>query len=79
MSYSKEKIENTVLALLGVMEFGNGRFWKNYDFGLLDSLYEKGYITNPVNKNKSCYLTPEGLERAKKLAEEMFGQEKTDK
>ena len=52
---------------------------ENYDFGLLDSLYEKGYISNPVNKNKSCYLMPEGLERAKKLAEEMFGQEKTDK
>ena len=52
---------------------------ENYDFGLLDSLHEKGYITNPVNKNKSCYLTAEGLEKAKKLAEEMFGQEKTDK
>lgn len=79
MSYNEEKIENAVLALLGVTEFDNGRFWKGYDFWLLDRLYEKGYITSPVNKNKSCYLTPEGLEKAKKLAEEMFGQDSKNK
>ena len=38
MSYNEEKIENAVLALLGVTEFDNGRFWKGYDFRLLDRL-----------------------------------------
>ena len=41
--------------------------------------YQIAYMKKDINKNKSCYLTPEGLEKAKKLAEEMFGQEKTDK
>jgi hypothetical protein len=38
----------------------------------MERLHQKGFIDNPVNKTKSGALTPEGLERAKALFEEMF-------
>ena len=62
-------------ALIGALEFEDGRFWKGYDFDLLNSLHEQGLISQPLGKAKSAYLTPEGLEKAKALAEEMFGGE----
>lgn len=71
--YDREKIENTLLALLYASSFDDGRFWKGYDFGLMDSLHEKGYITEPYGKAKSAYLTAEGMQKAQKLADAMFG------
>ncbi|MCK3851414.1 hypothetical protein E4O98_11955 [Pseudomonas sp. W2Jun17] len=32
-----------------------------------------GYILNPVNKNKSIWLTTQGLERGRQLADRLFG------
>ena len=75
MSYNRQKMENALLALIGALEFEDGRFWKGYDFDLLNSLHEQGLISQPLGKAKSAYLTPEGLEKAKALAEEMFGGE----
>ena len=69
------KMENALLALIGALEFEDGRFWKGYDFDLLNSLHEQGLISQPWGKAKSAYLTPEGLEKAKVLVEEMFGGE----
>ena len=74
MSYNRQKMENALLALIGALEFEDGRFWKGYDFDLLNSLHEQGLISQPWGKAKSAYLTPEGLEKAKALAEEMFGE-----
>ncbi|PLA41270.1 hypothetical protein CYK00_01340 [Neisseria sicca] len=75
MPYNRQKMENALLALIGALEFEDGRFWKGYDFDLLNSLHEQGLISQPWSKAKSAYLTPEGLEKAKALAEEMFGGE----
>lgn len=43
------------------------RAWKGYDFEALNRLQEAGMI-NQENRAKSLYLTKEGLERAKELA-----------
>lgn len=51
MEYDAAKIEQTVLALLGVFEFDNGRVWKRFDFGMMDDLFEKGCITNPRGRS----------------------------
>lgn len=75
MQYNTQKMEEALLALLGALEFENGRFWKGYDFAMLDSLHEQGLITEPWGKAKSAYLTPEGLAKARALADEMFGSE----
>jgi hypothetical protein len=72
MKYDNQKIEETVLALLGVFEFENGRVWKRIDFGVMDSLHEKGYITDPKGKAESVYLTEEGMRLARELAARYF-------
>jgi hypothetical protein len=35
-------------------------------------LHEQGLISNPVNRNKSIWLTKEGLERGREIADRMF-------
>ena len=66
-----EKLEQVVLALLHLNSFKEGygrRAWKNLPWVILDSLHEKGYISDPANKNKSVCLTDEGA----MLSEELF-------
>lgn len=73
MKYDMVKVEEALLALLGVFEFENGRVWKRYDFTTMDGLHEKGLITEPRGKQESVYLTDEGLRRARELAAKHFG------
>jgi hypothetical protein len=44
MQYDQRKIEEVVIALLGALEFENGRVWKRYDFAIMDALHEKGLL-----------------------------------
>lgn len=64
-------------ALLGAFEFDNGRAWKGYDFDVMDRLHAEGMISDPRNRNQSVHLTPEGLARAKALADAWFGASTT--
>lgn len=73
MKYDMVKVEEALLALLGVFEFENGRVWKRYDFAVMDGLHDKGLITEPHGRQESVYLTDEGLRRAKELAVKHFG------
>jgi hypothetical protein len=50
MEYDQAKIDEMVLALLGAGEFERGRVWKRIDFGAMERLHEKGYITDPRGK-----------------------------
>jgi hypothetical protein len=36
------------------------RAWKGFDWDVLNRLYEKGFIGDPVNKTKSAVFTDEG-------------------
>lgn len=72
MEYDDQKISEAVLALLGVFEFENGRVWKRINFGVMDNLFEKGYITDPKGKAESVYLTDGGFKLAKELAAKHF-------
>ena len=72
MPYNRQRMENALLALISALEFEDGRFWKVYDFDLLNSLHKQGLIIQPWGKAKSARLTPKGLEKAKALVEEMF-------
>ncbi len=72
MQYDATKVEEAVLALLGVFEFEQGRVWKRYDFGVMDALHERGYISVPRNRNESVQLTEDGLRVAKSLAATYF-------
>lgn len=73
MKYDDKLIEEAVLALLATFSFGNGNAWKGFDFEIMNRLHEHGFISNPVNKKKSIWLTAEGLERGQQIADRMFG------
>jgi hypothetical protein len=72
MRYDQLKIEEVVIALLGALEFDNGRVWKRYDFAVMDALHEKGLITDPRGRHESVYLTDKGKVLAKQLAAKYF-------
>ncbi len=66
-------MDETVLALLwlGVHD-KSGVTWKSFDWSAMERLHQKGFITNPVGKAKSVFLSEEGMARSKALFETMF-------
>ena len=69
-----DKIDDTVLALLWLTMCDENRAWKGHDWDAMGRLHEKKMIYDPVGKAKSVSLTPEGLERSKRLFYEMFSK-----
>lgn len=78
MQYDDKLIEEAVLALLATFSFDKGNAWKGFDFGVMDRLHEHGFITNPVGRAKSIWLTPEGLERGRQIADRLFAARAKD-
>jgi hypothetical protein len=76
MEYDRDKVDETVLALLWLTAFDADEFgaraWKSHDWGALDRLHEKGYISDPKSEAKSVMLSVEGLERSRELFERHF-------
>lgn len=72
MAINRDKIDDAALALLYITLHDDNRAWKGMDWDVLGRLHEKGMIHDPVGKVKSVVFTPEGLERAEKLFDEMF-------
>lgn len=76
MNYDKDKVDDAVLALLVLTLGANGCencAWKGHDWDAMERLHEKGFLSDTRNKNKSVYLTEEGLTRANQLFDELFG------
>jgi len=76
MDIDTDKIDEAVLALLHLTRcdrFGAAA-WKGHDWDALNRLHEKGYIGNPVSKNKSVALTEEGKAKAEELFYKLFGK-----
>jgi hypothetical protein len=73
MPYDQSRIDEAVLALLAAYSFDTNSSWKGYDFDVMDRLHAAGYLLNPVGKQKSVQLTPEGIKRGNELAAELFG------
>ncbi|AMT90665.1 transposase [Pseudomonas koreensis] len=73
MEYDMKLIDDAVLALLAAYSSDDGNAWNGYDFEIMNRLHEQGLISNPVNRNKSIWLTEEGLERGREIAGRMFG------
>jgi len=74
MDYDEDKIDEAVLALLGALEFENGRVWKRLDFDAMDRLHERGLITQPRGRTESVHLTEAGMQQAKELASKYFAR-----
>ncbi|WP_350649468.1 DUF6429 family protein [Pseudomonas sp. HY13-MNA-CIBAN-0226] len=73
MEYDDKLVEDAVLALLAAFSFNDGNTWKGFDFEIMNKLHQQGLITDPVNRNKSIWLTEEGLERGRQIADRLFG------
>jgi hypothetical protein len=73
----KEKLAEIALAILSLTaerDYGNARAWKGMDWDLLAVLHEKGWIFDPVGKQKSVIFTEEGYELAKQFLAKHFGK-----
>jgi hypothetical protein len=73
MEYDDKLIEDAVLALLVAYSSDTGNAWKGFDFEIMNRLHEHGFISDPVNRNKSIWLTEEGLARGRQVADRLFG------
>lgn len=72
MDIDTDKIDEAVLALLFLTLHDGVRAWKGHDWDVLDRLYRKGMIDNPVGKAKSVVLTDEGLSASERLFRKLF-------
>lgn len=71
MDYDHDKVDEMALALMFLSLSKSGgvsRAWKGLDWGTLDRMHRKGWISDPMAKSPSVDLSPE----AAKLAEEVF-------
>jgi hypothetical protein len=75
MNADNDKIDDAVLALLLLGLHDEYRVWKGHDWGALDRLHAKGYISDPARKTKSVLLTEEGKREAERLFRELFSRQ----
>jgi hypothetical protein len=75
MEYSKEKVDEVVLALLYLTsstEQGVTRAWKGHDWDVMDRLHEKGLISDPKSKAKSVVLSEDAAKKSEELFRKYF-------
>ncbi len=78
MDIDGEKLDQVVLALLHLNSFKEGdgrRVWKSLPWSVMDSLHEKGFISDPATKAKSVWLSEDGAKLSKELFEKLFAAE----
>jgi hypothetical protein len=71
----QEKLAETALAILSLTSFadmGSVRAWKGMDWDLLAVLHQKGWIFDPVGKQKSVVFTAEGEDLAAAFLKKHF-------
>ncbi|MFQ3896599.1 DUF6429 family protein [Sphingobium sp. R-7] len=67
-----DRVDQTILALLWLNLKVTGAAWKGLDWEAMERLHGRGLISNPVGKARSVELSPEGLEEARRLFDELF-------
>jgi hypothetical protein len=76
---NQNKLSEAALAILGLSSFHDHqvvRAWKgmDWDWDLLDVLYQKGWIADPKGKTKSVVFTDEGARLAQDFLTQHFGK-----
>ena len=74
MEYDKDKVDEMVLALLWLTPAAPHRAWKSHDWGTMERLHAKGYISDPKAKTKSVVFSEDGERQARELFERHFGR-----
>ena len=77
MALDEEKIDQAMLALLLLGRHQDDRVWKSFDWDVMARLHAKGYISDPVGKAKSVWLTDAGKIEAERLLAVLFGRKRT--
>ena len=72
MDIDRDRIDETVLALLFLGRHDGDRIWKSFDWAAMERLHAKGLISNPVSKTKSIVFTGEGLRLSEALFRKFF-------
>lgn len=72
MNINIDAIDEVALALLYLTLHERSRAWKSFDWDVLNRLYERGFIEDPVNKTKSVIFTEEGLRESEPLFNQKF-------
>ncbi len=70
-----EKLAEVALGLLALTLHDGSRAWKGLDWGVMNLLYERGWINDPRGKARSVVLTTAGLGLAEKLLRKHFGRQ----
>jgi len=71
---NQDHILEGALAILSLSLHENVRVWKGFDWDLLDDMHKKGWISDPVTKTKSVFLSDEGAKLAQEYLEKYFGE-----
>ena len=72
-----DKLAEAALAILALAAFNSrheSRAWKGLDWDVLDLLYRRGWIEDPVGKAKSVVLTEAGERFAPELLARHFAK-----
>jgi hypothetical protein len=69
MAYDLERAGELVLALMQLGLHEGTRTWKGFDWDVLDSLHQRGLISNPRNRAKSVVLSEEGMAQSRAMAD----------
>ena len=56
----QEKLAEAALGILSLTLDENGNVWKMLNWDLMNLLFNKGWLRDPIRKTKSVQLTPEG-------------------
>jgi hypothetical protein len=72
MDIDRDRIDETVLALLFLGRHEGNRTWKSFDWAAMERLHTKGLISNPISKAKSVVFTDEGLRLSEALFSKFF-------
>jgi hypothetical protein len=72
MDIDRDRIDETVLALLFLGRHDGDRTWKSFDWSTMERLHAKGLISNPVSQAKSVVFTDEGLRLSEALFRKLF-------
>jgi predicted transcriptional regulator len=73
----QEKLAEVALAILSLsrmVEPYGVTAWKGIDWDVMNMLHDKGWISNPVGKQKSVGITEEGIKLADQFLEKHFAK-----
>ena len=74
MEIDTEKIDEVVLAVLYLTLHDRVRAWKGIDWDAIARLHAKGFIYDPVGKQKSVMFTDDGLRAAEHCFRKLFAK-----